>query len=262
MEIVLNERSFHITPNHIYDTQFWNYFAEREYEPITQSFMYRELSSKTQFFDIGAAAGSYSLLALSLGSSVVAVEAVPDIFCAMRKNVEDNLKPEDEVELVSAAVAVESGVVTSDESLKHQVLSPIVFTDIMSESPINQIKLIDLFGTYRDERTMCLVKMDIEGSEYKLFSMRENVEMFSKERILIYLSLHPGFMRPPMRLPFVLKFFQRIVRTLWNTVDLWKLHRSVSGKAVIWCNEVKVTSRLRFISLVLLRFYDFVLDFR
>lgn len=261
MEIILNERSFRITPNHIYDSQFWNKFAEREFEPLTQLFMYRELSSKTQFFDIGAAAGSYSLLALSLGSSVVAVEAVPDIYRALRNNVEDNSMLEDEVELVSAAVAVDSGVVNTVDSLRHQVLSPIVFTNIESESYINRIKLIDLFEAYRDGRKKCLVKMDIEGSEFKLFSVRENVELFSKERIMIYLSLHPGFMRPPMRLPCVLKFFQRIVRTLWNIVDLWKLHRSVSSKATIWCNEVKVTSRLRFVSLVLLRFYDFVLDF-
>jgi len=228
---------------------------------MTQLFIYNELSSNTQFFDIGAAAGSYSLLALSLKSSVVAVEAAPLIFDALYTNVEDSKNSSDEIVLVDAAVSLDSDVITAKESLNRQVLSSIVFTDLKSEGSIKQITLVELFAKYRDKKPKCIAKMDIEGGEFELLSTVENVDLFSREKILLHLSLHPGFMRPPMRLPRVFRPLQRLLRACLNSFDILRLYRNVSGKATILCNGVSVNSKWRFLLLVFLRFYDFILDF-
>lgn len=262
MEIILNQRSFTITPNHIYDDSFWNKFSERKYESFTQLFMYENLSHDAQLFDIGAAAGSYALLALSLKSSVVAVEAVPSIFGALHRNIEYSRESKDNVVLVCAAVSGDSGEISAEDSLRSKVLSSIVFTDLESKGEINRVRLVDLFASYRDKKPECIIKMDIEGGEFELLSIFENVKLLSKEKALLHLSLHPGFMRPPMRLPQICRPVQRLMRTLLNSVDVLRLYRNVSGKCKIFCNGVRVDSSWRFLLLVLLRFYDFVLDFR
>lgn len=113
------------------------------------------------FGDIGANAGSYSVLAAKIaGARVVAVEPVPETVARLRKNIALNAI-EDRVEIHPTAVSDHEGTVrfTIDGDTINRIASDIDSDRTTLEVPVT--RLDRLF----DGRPAAVLKIDVEGHE-------------------------------------------------------------------------------------------------
>lgn len=153
----------------------------------------RELYARTCYFpdatwvpnanelvvDLGANAGLFSLLCAKRGCDVIAVEAQSGFCTLLTQNLDAN-QCRDKVMIIHALVGAQSGEFASRQSLmtaSHFVLEP-------------EAKSMDEIIGMAEGRPISLLKMDIEGSEFSLFSERVSWTSSVKR---IAMEVHPSY---------------------------------------------------------------------
>lgn len=132
------------------------------HEFADMAFVAHALRPGDLFLDVGANAGSYTLLAAGWsGAQVIAIEPAPDAFARLRDNVRSNGLVCD-VELHRIALGASEGTIafTADiDTMNH------VVTDF-SETAAATIEVpLQTLDAVVGERHPCIIKLDVEGFE-------------------------------------------------------------------------------------------------
>lgn len=254
--------SFGIYPEQtLYNEDFWDKVESGSYEPDTLFSLKRHVSSDVVFFDVGAAVGVMTLVAASLGAKCISYEPVPRFFCALRKNIDLNLG-------VKAQILVKPSVVSnffqSSITLRDQIghsISSIVY-------PENLDEVSDLVDLKKEISENCLtfkpvIKLDIEGAEYKLLRDETLLEILQAKKAIVILAIHPGFFRPMGKHKNLV--ISKLVLTkfiLRNYIDNYKLYkRLISFCKVKRSNDVEVLSVHKFCTMSAVGIYEYNLYF-
>lgn len=267
LQIELN--SYEITvdlKNDHYGDVFWKKMELNQYEPDTTNFINTNLSELTDFMDIGAANGAMTMLAATKNSRVRSYEPDPRIFSVLNKNIEINKQIKKKITLVNSALSTEKSLIKFKKGDNSEVLSSIVFTGHENTEPIELVVLslseeLDYFHT--DPNRNIVLKMDIEGAEWKILNDKRTLAALSQHKAVMLLATHPGFYRP----------FKRKVRGLdkfryayWkqknflesrNTFQLLSEYATIKRTNLDLVNTDKVFARL-----INAGYNEFVLEFR
>ena len=245
----------------LYNHTFWDKVESGSYEPDTLFTLKRHVSPYVVFFDVGAAVGVMTLVAASLGANCISYEPVPKFFTSLRKNIDLNLE-------VNAQILLKQSVVSnfsqSSISLRDQIghsISSIVYTENLGE-------VSDIVDIKKEILENCLtlkpiVKLDIEGAEYKLLRDEELLEILQAKKAIVILAIHPGFFRPMGKHKNLFRLkLARVKFILRNYIDNYKLYKSlISFCKIKRSNDVEVLSAHKFCTMSAAGVYEYNLYF-
>lgn len=246
-----------------YGMEFWRTLEKQGWEPDTLDFLNREITCDTTFFDIGAANGSMCLISAALGSSVIAYEPNPTIFSVCKTNLSLNPNLDSKVLLKMAAVSNLSGVLTFQAGSNPSVITEIsVGMHEDKTTPIPILGLGEELEKHANINGKNLIKMDIEGAEYRILNDSDTLVALSKFGVKMLLALHPGFHRPIKNYKFMHNFRSKIF-ILRNFLDALSLYKKISEYADIYRTNLNpVKSKRIFALLVIANYHEFIIDFK
>jgi FkbM family methyltransferase len=132
----------------------------------------RHLRHGDLFFDVGANVGTYTVLAASMGASVVAVEAAADTAQLLRENV--TLNGFTDVRVIEAAAGAVAGSVRYSSGLDS-----VNRIDPTGPVEVEMVTLDSLIG----DRHVAGLKLDVEG--FELIVLEGASEALSEHRIAL-----------------------------------------------------------------------------
>jgi FkbM family methyltransferase len=249
------------TENDFYGLNFWQGFANLQYEPDTVALLYSLTGPGVHFMDLGAANGAMTLLAMLNGSSVTSYEPNPVMFQVLTANTKLNLGT---VNLKNCAVSDSASQIEYSIHSDTKILSDIVFgapqdiaTKVRVLSLSEEIKSLNL-----DPHTKLIIKMDIEGAEWKILRNSETLQTLSKNHATLLLAIHPGFYRP-MGKGVWLKFVRLNIFRILNFCDSWKLYRNLTRTSRIKRTNLNIVpTALRFSMLVMSGCHEYLIEFK
>jgi len=204
-----------------------------------------------------------SLISAALGASVFAYEPNPTIFTVCKNNLSLNSSLESRVLLKMAAISNQSGVLTFQTGS-----NPSVITDISvgihedKSTPIPILSLGEELELHASVLGKNLIKMDIEGAEYRILEDSDTLSTLKKYRVKMLLALHPGFYRPISNLRFLWNFRSKIF-TLRNFFEAIRLYNKLSNYANIYRTNLNpIKSGRIFALLVIAGYHEFIIDFK
>jgi FkbM family methyltransferase len=126
-------------------------------------FLQRFLRSGDIFFDVGANAGAYAVLAGGIGCEVTAIEPIPQTFAKLTENISLNLKVGD-INALNVAVSSAPGVLrmTTGFGSGNHILNPGEQADSVEVA----VTTLDILT--RDGHAPTFIKMDVEGHEVEV----------------------------------------------------------------------------------------------
>ena len=152
---------------------FRNAFYLGTFEPDLQDFLARNLEAGSVFWDIGANAGFFSLLAARIVGSegeVVAVEPFPDSAALIREQIRLNGFNgfSQVVEAAATASVGEASLFLTGHNTTHRL--NLRGMESQGELRVPTISLDSLLDARTTNRSPDLVKVDVEGSEIDVLS--------------------------------------------------------------------------------------------
>lgn len=247
-----------------YGADYWNRVSRGEYEPDTVGFLNRHCRKGTTFVDIGAANGAMTLIAAKLGSNVYSYEPDPRMFEVAKRNVELNPNFIGTVSLVNRALSTQEGELTFSKGSNSNVLSDIVFSGNRSDDKlkIGVCSIANELQRIHTDLSKIIIKMDIEGAEWKILSDESTLESLAKHQAILLLAVHPGFHRPHKR---IMPIFNRIFFEVWrvrNFLEARRLFSGVSKFATIKRTNLNpITSPNVFAVMCLVGYHEFIIEF-
>jgi FkbM family methyltransferase len=246
--------------------EFWVKVLNKTYEPDTMTFLENNISSNTDFIDIGAAKGAMSLVAASLGARVLAFEPVPADFKEAFHTIVLNSKIASQVDLQNKAISCQSGFLDLGQKTDPNVLSSISHSKPLVGNKFEPIEIISLSeaveGFHREEMQL-IIKIDIEGAEWKLFSRPEILKNLQEHQALVLLAIHPGFNRPFRTKPLGIKFVAKKIWQVKNFIIAYAFFSRLFKVARITrTNLDPIKSPKKCILLMFGGYFEFILDFR
>jgi FkbM family methyltransferase len=202
-----------------YGDSFWQSISQKTYEPDTMAFLETYVDANTDFIDVGAATGAMSFIAASLGARVLAFEAIPRVFEIAQLHLSCNPKFANQVNLQNKAISSRPGTLQLGKKADPSVLASISNEEVINpdESKIEVASLIQEINSFHNQDNKLVIKIDIEGAEWKLLSDKETLAGLQREKALILLAIHPGFNRPFKELPFGIT---AITKKFWQIQNL------------------------------------------
>ncbi len=253
------------TNGDFYGEKFWINFAKKNYEPDTISFIERNCNNSTVFFDIGAANGAMTLTAAAYGAKVYAYEPNPFIFEVAKNNAALNTELSTKIDLLNAAISSESGKILYNPKSDSDILSSIVF---MGDKNLSQIEIevlslvSELDRVHENLNRKLVIKMDIEGAEWKILKSESTLISLQKHKALMLLALHPGFHRPFKKR---MRGLDKFIVSLWhfrNIRDSAKIFDLLSLYGDICRTNLNpISQKATFCGLTFFGYHEFVIDF-
>jgi FkbM family methyltransferase len=253
------------TTGDFYGKNFWINFAKKNYEPDTISFIERNCNASIDFLDIGAANGAMTLTAAAYGAKVYAYEPNPFIFAVAKNNAELNTALSTNIELINTAISSESGKISYDRKSNSEILSDIVFSGDMkiSQTQIEVLSLVsELDRVHENLNRKLVIKMDIEGAEWKILKSESTLISLQKHKALMLLALHPGFYRPFKKRMRGLDKFMVIMWHYRNIRESAKIFDLLSLYGGIYRTNLNpISNKATFCGLTFFGYHEFVIDF-
>ena len=239
--------------------------SNETYEPDTIKFVEIFCDNLTDFVDIGAANGAFSLIAFSLGARVYAFEPNPVMFEVAKKNFSINFKKNRILRIENKAVASESGEIEFKIDNAPSILSDIVFTgmEMYQASRISVVSLSEVLNEIHKNRNRnVVVKMDIEGAEWNILKSQLILNALRTHKVVLLLAIHPGFHRPFKKTVRGLDAINLMIFKLKNFFDSLKLFGDLRSVAKVYrTNFNPITNKFNFAGLVHYGYHEFVIDF-
>ncbi len=141
-------------------------------EPGVQEILRQRLGPGKVFYDVGANAGFFALLAARFGegsAKIYAFEAAPDVVSRLKRTIERNALAE--VTVVEAAVWSEIGEVTFDQGLgsPDRMVGHVIEGSSEPLGDCVRVPAITLDDFARTAPAPDVVKCDVEGAEVGVF---------------------------------------------------------------------------------------------
>lgn len=230
----------------LYNAGFWEKVSSSNYEPDVIFTLKRWVSKNCTFFDIGASTGLMTFISASLGAKCVAYEPIPNWFSELTYNITQN------PELAKSIIAKQSIVALSDNPkvLIRELAGCYISSISYSSEGDDFASVVDLKSeilTY-SQNHQPILKVDIEGAEYKILQDESLLELLSSKESKMILAIHPGFLRPTKRSKLkILSFMRKFKFQFRNYIDNYKLYNQLKKYSVICrTNDVKVNSPHKF----------------
>jgi FkbM family methyltransferase len=246
-----------------YGNSFWDKIENGSYEPDTLNSLKFFVNSKTDFIDVGVANGAMSIISALLGARVLGYEAMPGICSVANRNIELNdMTPS--VNIRNRAISNRGGVMLLASESDPSVLSSIVFSGLEDyETEIQMESLADAVDEFHISERNLVIKIDIEGAEWKLLSDPDTIQSLKKHGAVVLLAIHPGFHRPFRSLPFGLTVLSRNYWHLRNAIECYRVFKSLDANGkVLRTNFDSVRTPKRVIALMFGGCHEFIVDFR
>lgn len=248
--------------NDYYGEGFWEKINGNRWEPDTFDFIRSFCDNSTHFFDIGAANGAMSLAAAIKGATVTSYEPDPIIFSVLRRNVELNENLSNRIELKNAGISSKSGKIDFDISSDPEIFSGILFRNSTFEkSKIEVFGLSEQVSEYGSLKEKVVIKMDIEGAEFKILNDLAVLKTLEKFDALLLLAIHPGFNRQYKKS----KFNRKISEKMWrrsNIRESLEVFSAIEQFANVFRTNLNpVKSKESFACLVDAGYHEYVIDF-
>ena len=256
---------FKVNPNiDFYGDKYWLRISNKTYEPDTMVFLENNLGPTTDFIDVGSATGAITLIAAKLGCRVLAFEAVPSIFEVARAHILSNPEISDLVTIRNNAISSKSGTLQIGSNADPKVLSRISEKDTRLDrtTTVEIVTLSDEVESFHKIEKKLVLKIDIEGAEWKLLSDLATCVSLRNHKALVLLAIHPGFNRPFKVLPLGLTFITKKLWQLQNLVVAYNFFRRLMKFATVKRTSLDIVSSPK--KCVLLMFggyFEFILDF-
>jgi FkbM family methyltransferase len=247
-----------------YGNSFWEAVSKKTYEPDTMVFLENNLSPSTDFIDVGAATGAMSLIAAKLGSRVLLIEAVPWIFNVAKLHIEGNPEIAQLVTLKNCAVSSHEGILKMGSKADPAILSSIANKELIKRTE-NSVKIVTLANeieTFHDLQHKLIIKIDIEGAEWRLLSHIDTLETLGRHSARVLLAIHPGFDRPFTILPLGMTWLTKKYWQIKNAVIVYKFFKRVIKYAKVYRTSLdNVKSPKKCVLLMFGGYFEFILDF-
>jgi FkbM family methyltransferase len=194
---------------------------------------------------------------------VTAFEPDPQIYSVLKKNVELNLELSRRISLKCSAISDSKHELTFSAGANPEILSSILFGDsAKSEDPVKVLDLSDeLDRIHADTARKLVIKMDIEGAEWKTLRSPRVLASLAAHNSILLLAVHPGFAKPippfaTKRLMFRLPW---LIRQMQESLDLFE--RLNEFGAVYRTNLNPILNKFKFTTLVISGYHEFVIRF-
>ena len=247
-----------------YGKEFWSAIQLRKYEPDTVGFLEDNLSDKNIFMDIGASNGAMTLIAASLGSEVISYEPDPTMFRILARNLDLNPSIREKVFLKNSGVSNTSSNLEFNANADSSILSSIVVGNLKSKGELVSILALseEINQIHHDMEKKLVIKMDIEGAEWRILHDRRVLMIFAEHAATVLLAVHPGFYRPHKK---IFKGIDRIAITIWhlrNYSESLRTFRLITQYgSVSRTNLNPIRNSHSFAILVLGGYHEFILSF-
>ena len=247
-----------------YGDSYWQRVSSKTYEPDTMVFLENNLNSTTDFVDVGAATGAMSIIAGKLGSRVLSFEAVPRVYEIAKAHIDGNTEFSGRIILRNQAISSIPGTLALGKNSDPKVLASISNEEPADseKSTVEIVSLIDQLDSFHQKGNKLVIKVDIEGAEWKLFSDKKTLEGLSRHKAKVLLAIHPGFNRPFKVLPIGLTFLTKKYWQLQNLVIAYRFFRTLLKMATIHRTSLdKIHSSKKCVLLMFGGYFEFILDF-
>jgi FkbM family methyltransferase len=249
--------------NDYYGETFWERFQNNQYEPDTQTFVAKNSNSKTDFMDIGAANGAVTMLAALHGARVKAYEPDPTIFEVLQRNIQENSSLQKLVTLDPAAVSDKADEIYFDLNSNPEILSSILFSNNQRQKTRVKVRNLadEISSFHQDSTRILIIKMDIEGAEWKILRNNEVLKILNQHKVRMLLAVHPGFARP---IPRIARYtlFTRAPWLIQQIIDSISFYSKISHFAKVHRTNLNpVINRYKFALLVIAGYHEFIIDF-
>lgn len=247
-----------------YGDSYWQRVSNKTYEPDTMVFLENNLNSTTDFVDVGAATGAMSIIAGKLGARVLSFEAVPRVCEIAKAHIDSNPEIASRIILRNQAISSHPGTLKLGKDADSKVLASISNEESTSsgKATVEIVSLIDEIDSFHQKENKLVIKVDIEGAEWRLLSDTKTLEGLSRHKARVLLAIHPGFNRPFKVLPIGLTFFTKKYWQLQNLVVAYKLFRTLLKVATIQRTSLdKIHSPKKCVMLMFGGYFEFILNF-
>jgi FkbM family methyltransferase len=231
--------------NDFYPNEYYESVGNDVWEPATVSFFERNCDQNTLLIDVGAATGVLSMFAAKLGAEVISFEPNPVAMSVLKRNIEIN-GLEASITAFSDAISDEDSVMKFSVGSNSNVLSPIVMHGMQNheETDIKVRNIVDVVDHHRQKSSKkIVVKMDIEGAEYKILCNKSAVNEVRQSVSKMFISFHPGFNRPTRIKNKYLNFATAKLRYVFVIGDHYKIFNNLNAGGSILTLDEKVVSK-------------------
>ena len=248
-----------------YGDIYWQGVSNKAYEPDTMIFLENNINSTTDFVDVGAATGAMSIIAAKLGARVLAYEAVPKVYEIARAHINSNPGISNRIILRNKAISSQPGILELGKNSDPKVLASISNEEVTNsnKATVEIVSLVDELETFHKEENSLVIKVDIEGAEWKLLSDKKTLEGLSRHKAHVLLAIHPGFDRPFKVLPFGLTFLTKKIWQFQNLVIAYRFFGTLLKVATIQRTSLdKIKSPRKCVLLMFGGYFEFILNFQ
>lgn len=243
-----------------YPSSYYSAVENDHWEPHTVAFLERHLNAQKVLIDVGAATGVTALFAAALGARVVAFEPNPFVFASLERNTELN-SVADRIDIRKVALSDHSATIRFNADDDPEVISSITVTGGEAYRSV-EVEVVEIAEVLMEldlpHRENVVMKMDVEGAEYRILLDEKSVATISKKCGVLTFSLHPGFTHKRSRFSSLRKL-QAVIgifRTFRANLSVFKM-LSAHGSLEIYGMR-RATRPLMFAVLVQFGMHDWV----
>lgn len=172
---------------------FWDRVEAGLWEPGTLAVYRQRVGPGMLVIDLGTWVGPLALYAAALGAEVIAVEADPAALDQLRRNVAVNPDLAPRITILERAVAPEAGTVRLGARRKPgDSMSSALLADAETSWSVTAVTPAEL-AAMTAKATRLLVKLDIEGGEYRLLPAL--APLLARPGTSLLVSFHPAILR-------------------------------------------------------------------
>ena len=244
-----------------YGSKFWQKISDLKYEPDTLFFLLSNLEKNDTFIDVGAANGAMTLIAATRCQTVLAFEPEFEIFSCLARNVELNENLVSKIKLHNIELETSFEIDSAPD-----ILSKIVFTgkELKSQNLVSIKDIKEVVNVAKSHtQGKIVMKMDIEGAEWRILNDPIVVTCFRENRVLLLLAVHPGFHRPFKKKIRGIDYLSHLVWKRKNRSESGETFKRLQGFARIFrLNMNEVTQEKEFTKFIENGYHEFIVDFR
>jgi FkbM family methyltransferase len=243
-----------------YSSGWWEVFNNKSYEPDTAAFIKRFVNEHTIFLDVGSSVGNFTLYAALKANRVIAYEPHPKIYLSLLANIKVNPDLSNKIIAKKSAVSDFSKVLT--ETLDRTVITTISGASLDEFGVVDVVSLKSEIEDIKFSNKNLVIKMDIEGAEFKILKDIETLKVLKSRKAIILVALHPGFTHPVKESKSsVLKILRKVIFWAKNILELNEIFNALGDSCKVYRTNLNPVKKSKAIILMLGGYYEFIIDF-